>query len=509
MRSRLRLRAAVSVSAVIVMLLGQFAGAQTKVKPGVNLYSIKQDIEIGQRASVALERQMPMVNDPQVQEWIDQLGHKLAASTTKPDLPWRFRVINSGELNAFSLPGGFVYVNKGLILFTDNESEVAAALAHEMAHVTLRHATNQLSKGMLLGGPFALGGPVGVAGYSLAFMRFSRTDETQADIVGTQTMVQAGYDPQGMVTLFQKLEKRGPNCCGPEYLSDHGNLGDRIKRVQKEIGYLRVAPSPLQTSQQYIDAKARLQAIAPPREPAPAPPVAGGYPRGYPGQQPGYPPPPGYPQPGYPPQGNPPSGNQQPGYPPARPGEGPSTGSEVYRSEDGFYEVEYPSNWRPWAPHGRDVIITAPRAFNRAGGEVNLGVVIGYFDMQVDPQGQNNLDLATDAAIKRVISDRNSYLSEEPNARSQGTLSGRDALGTYLVGRNRAGENERDWLIVGPGGRGFVYLLFVCSDRDFQQNQPTFESIIESFRLNDGHFGVPRPGPNDRPEPPNPNDRDN
>lgn len=508
MRSRRRFQTAASILSFAVLFSGQVAGAQTKVKPGVNFYSIKQDIEIGRRASADLDRRLAIVKDPQVQDWIDQLGHRLAAVTTRPDLPWQFRVVNSNELNAFSLPGGYVYINKGLILLSDSEGEVAAALAHEMAHVTLRHATNQLSKGAFWGGPFYgpyYGPPPGPGGYNLAFMRFGRTDETQADIVGTQTLAQAGYDPQAMVRLLEKLEKGQTNWGGPEFASERSDFGDRIKRVQKEIGYLKVGPNPLETSQQYVDVKAKLQAMPAPRVAPTPPPVA----RNYPDQPP---------QPNYP--ANPPSPypNPRPNYPqPApRPGEPQSMGSEIFQSPDGFYELEYPSNWRPWPPRGRNVIIAARNGFNTGGGDrqVNLGVVINYFEMappadqpgQAQP-GQGMLDQAVTEAIKRVTADKNSYLSEEPNARNQGTLADRDAVGTYLVGRSASGENERDWLIVGPAGRGFVYLLFVSSDQDFARNQATFESIIESFRLNDGHFGAPRPRPDDRPEPPNPADR--
>jgi len=502
------------IAALIVVLLGQTVGiAQTKVKPGVDFFSWKQEISMGRRSSEGLERRMAIVNDPAVQDWIDQLGHKLAAATTKPDLPWRFRVVNSSELNAFSLPGGFIYVNKGLIELTDSESEVAGAMAHEMAHVTLRHATNQMTKGMLLGGPFALGGPVGAEGFDLTFLKFSRNDETQADIVGAQTMVKAGYDPQGLVRLFQKLDKKQANCCGPEFLSDHGDLGDRIKRIEKEIGYLKVQPGLQDNSQQYVDAKARLQAIKLPAPPPPPEPIARG-------------PRPPYPAPNYPPQNRPPDDNAPPGnpgnpdnnapqnqpprgYPPSsRPGAPSQQQSELYRSPDGFYEVEYPVNWRPLGSRGRDTMIAAYRGFNR-GNEIDLGVVIGYFDLQSDNnQSPEALGRATDEAIKRVTANNNSYLTEEPNSRNQGTLSGHDAMGSYLVGKNHSGQTERDWLIVGPGGRGFVYLFFVSSDSDFANNQPTFEAIIESFRLNEGHFGAPRgTPPPDQPAPVNPADR--
>src|SRR5262249_57332208 len=186
-----------------------------------------------------------------------------------PNLPWQFRVTNSAQVNAFALPGGFVYINRGLIERTDRESELAGVIGHEMAHVTLRHGTNQLSKGLLAQAPLAmLGGmggggwamsQVGGMGVAMAFLKFSRTDETQADIVGTQTMVKAGYDPQGMVTIFQKLQQITAGRSSSEFLSDHPNPGNRIKRIEQEIGYLRVPSNPVDSSPLYFEAKKHLR----------------------------------------------------------------------------------------------------------------------------------------------------------------------------------------------------------------------------------------------------------
>src|SRR5215470_8462313 len=252
-----------------LMIAPLSAAGQTQIKPGMNFFSIEQDVKFGRSAADQVERQMPMVNDPVVQEWIDQLGHRLASNTTMPNLPWRFRVVNSGQINAFALPGGFVYVNRGLVQMTDSEAEVAGAMAHEMAHVTLRHGTNQLSKALLVQAPFAvmggMGGGMGAlgqlggTGMQVAFLKFSRDAERNADIVGTQTMTRAGYDPQGMVTIFQKLERTGSGSGRAEFFSDHPNPENRVQRVQQEISKLRVPGNPLQSTDLYYDARARLR----------------------------------------------------------------------------------------------------------------------------------------------------------------------------------------------------------------------------------------------------------
>lgn len=276
-RCRMRPQRSVTVATLVAMAAMLFpvvpASAQTKVKPGMNFFSINQDIQMGRQAAAQVEQQTQIVNDPVIQEWIDTLGHRLSSVTTMPNLPWRFRVTNSRQVNAFALPGGFVYVNRGLIEMTNSEAELAGVMGHEMAHVTLRHGTNQLSKKLLATAPLAVVGMMGPGGYamsqvgsmglSMTFLKFSRLDEQQADIVGTQTMVKAGYDPHGMVTIFQKLERLGSGKNTPEFLSDHPNPANRAKRIEEEIAKLSVPTNPLQSSTLYAQAKDRFRDLGP------------------------------------------------------------------------------------------------------------------------------------------------------------------------------------------------------------------------------------------------------
>jgi Zn-dependent protease with chaperone function len=562
MSLRRRVRSSASVMAVTMLVLSSMAGAQTQVKPGMNWFTIQQDIQLGRQASEQVERQMPMIYDETVQEWIDQLGRHLAASTTMPDLPWRFRVANSSQINAFALPGGFVYVNRGLIEMTDSESEVAGAMAHEMAHVTLRHGTNQLSKMIAFQVPLAMvgAGGLGQMGLSMAFLKFSRTDETQADIVGTQTMVKAGFDPQGMVRIFEKLKKISAGRATPEFLSDHPDPGDRLKRIEKEITYLKVPPNPIQSLQSYFDARERLRDMPPapaasPRatsypggggsrnptsqpggyppssqpggyppsgggyppssQPGGYPPSGGGYPPssqpgGYPPSGGGYPPssqPGGYPpssQPGgYPPSSQPNYPSSQPRYPTARSGEPPSATFETFRSADGLFQVGYPSNWQAYSDTGKGVTLAPDSGLE--GSEVTRGALVGYFDLSSQGKGAIGLDQALDTMIGQ-LSQSNSYLKEERDARYSGTLAGGEALATYLSGTNNGGKPERNWLIVRPSGSGILYMLFVAPDREFGRLEPTFQSMILSFRLGDRNYqSAPAGSPADTSQS---NDRD-
>ena len=554
-----RFIALASLAILVLVPLGTVADTgETKIKPGMNFFSINDDIKLGRQASMQVDEQMPMVNDPVVQRWADEFGHHLASYTTMPNLPWQFRVTNSAQVNAFALPGGFVYINRGLIEKTDRESELAGVIGHEMAHVTLRHGTNQLSKKLLATAPLAvLGGmggggwamsQVGGMGLSMAFLKFSRTDETQADIVGTQTMVKAGYDPQGIIRIFQKLEQLTAGRNQAEFLSDHPNPGNRIKRIEQEISYLKSPASPTDSSPLYFEAKAHLRDLpfvggSSPRPAGygrrdPSSPGGpggdpngdpnypgypgnnpggypgnnpggypgnnpGGYPgnnpRGYPGNNPG-----GYPgnnPGGYP--GNNPGGypGNNPGYPGRNPGypgnpggnsgyrgEPPSSTFETYRSSDGSFTVDYPNNWRSFDNADRSVTIGPEWAMD--GSELTRGAIVSYFDPRGPDRSasDNGSGLDLDQALNTIITQlkqTNGYLREERGARYSGRLAGDQALATFLVGRTDQGTQERDWLIVRPAGQGIIYMLFLAPYNEFKQLQPTYQQMIRSFQFRD------------------------
>ena len=216
--------------------------AQTKVKPGMNLFSLRDDVAIGRRGANEIERKYRTRYDPRV----DRIGQRLASRSAMPALPWRFRVIDRREVNAFALPGGFVYVTSGLMNSVRGEDELAAVMAHEIMHVTLRHGTNQASKAVLAQMPLRLlGGLMGRGvgstltqlgiglGLNSVLMKYSRDAETQADLGGVQMMRRAGYDPRGMTRFLGRL-KGG----GGEFFSSHPNPSNRVERVEREINML-------------------------------------------------------------------------------------------------------------------------------------------------------------------------------------------------------------------------------------------------------------------------------
>jgi predicted Zn-dependent protease len=209
----------------------------------MNLFSVRDDVEIGRRSAREIDRKYRTRYDPRV----DRIGRRLAARSTMPNLPWRFRVIERGEANAFALPGGYVYVTRGLLRSARGEDQLAGVLAHEVMHVTLRHGTNQASKAMLAQMPFQLlGGTLGRGlggnlarlgigfGLNSLFLRYSRKAETQSDVGAVQLMSRAGYNPSGLSSFLSRLKESGA-----EFFSDHPNPSNRVRRVQEEIRMLR------------------------------------------------------------------------------------------------------------------------------------------------------------------------------------------------------------------------------------------------------------------------------
>ena len=216
-----------------------YVAAQTRLKPGMNLFSLRDDVEIGRRSAIQIDRQYRTYNDARV----SRIGRQLAARSTMPNLPWRFRVINRADANAFALPGGYVYVTSGMLRRTRSDSELAGVLAHEITHITLRHGTNQASKAMLAQMPLQIlggrlgGGLVGnlsqlglAFGLNSLFLKYSRGAETQADVGAVQLMRRAGYDPNGLVSFMQTLGNKGGG-----FFSDHPSPSNRIGRIQQEI----------------------------------------------------------------------------------------------------------------------------------------------------------------------------------------------------------------------------------------------------------------------------------
>ena len=246
------------------------------VGKGINFYSIEREIGLGKQLAQEVERSSKLIDDPVVTEYVNRVGQNLVRNSDAK-VPFTIKVIDSDEVNAFALPGGFFYVNSGLILRAQEESELAGVMAHEIAHVCARHGTKQATKGDIIqiaSIPAMIMLPYGWAGYGIyqgmnflipmTFLKFSRDAEREADFLGLQYMYKAGYDPNSYVTFFERIqadEKRRPGTIGKAF-STHPPTQDRIENTQKEIArILPSRPEYIVTSSEFDSVKGRLRNV--------------------------------------------------------------------------------------------------------------------------------------------------------------------------------------------------------------------------------------------------------
>src|SRR6516164_7581341 len=219
------------LAAVLVALAGLpgilWGVQELKFKPGWNMFSPQQDVQVGRENAAQVDKELPLLQDATVERYVNELGRRLSTYTpnNREEYVWQFKVVNSPDINAFALPGGFIYVNRATLESAMEQAQLAGVIAHEEGHIILRHGTHQASETMLVQAPLAiLGGFFGQSGslmsklaqYGIGFgvqsimLRNSRSMEAQADSVGTYVLYQSGYDPHAMAQFFQIIEQKYP-----------------------------------------------------------------------------------------------------------------------------------------------------------------------------------------------------------------------------------------------------------------------------------------------------------
>jgi predicted Zn-dependent protease len=272
----------VRVLLIIVVLTNPFSWAKDNKKDpdeignrdvgkGVNFYSLEKEIAMGKQMAQEVERQAKIIDDPVIAEYINRVGQNLVRNSDAK-VPFTIKVVDTEVVNAFALPGGFFFVNSGLILKADNEAELAGVMAHEIAHVAARHGTRQATRGTIINYaslPLVFMG--GWAGYAiqeaaslavpLGFLAFSRGFEKEADMLGLQYLDKAGYDPTALVDFFEKiesLEKKKPRTIAKVF-STHPMTDDRIRDAQRNIQeLLKEKPEYVVNTSEFVDVKGRL-----------------------------------------------------------------------------------------------------------------------------------------------------------------------------------------------------------------------------------------------------------
>lgn len=483
------LHLAVVVGISLAPLSGPVAAATPQLPdPGNTGVSKEQQEQLGQQAVAEVYKQMPVLADSSAEaKYVQQLGKKLVAVIPQQDSwPFQFHVIAQKEINAFALPGGPIFVNIGTITAASSEAQLAGVMAHEISHIYMQHSIKQMKKQQTQQGIFGILGAIlgqggGIAstlgqlglniGQGLLSLRYSRSDEAQADSVGAIIMYKAGYDPVAMAQFFQELQEKGGSN-GPNFLSDHPDPGDRVAAVQKEIrGW---PPAKFQTSN---TAFLGVQKQAAGVRAYTGQEIAQGAQNGTWARQ-----------------------NQQSGSVPANvrgavnaPNAGAGSLANVSFSQvkpSGTYtqtqtsllNISYPDNWKiSAADNGQGLTIAPPAGMSQ--GAVAYGVVINALS---DPNASS-----LDGAANNLVLE---LQQSNPGLRASGSLAriqvngieGRsiELLGNSPIEQSGKPARERDWLITLPQPRGgLLYLVFIAPENTFAQLRPTFQRILQSTQL--------------------------
>lgn len=452
---------------LFIALMATYAGAQTPVTAPKNKYSPAEDVQLGRQAATQAEQQLPILRDDSLTGYVGEVGRRLVAvipaELQHSEFQYSFKVVNVREINAFALPGGPMYVNRGMIEAAKNEGEVAGVMAHELSHVALRHGTAQASKaakyeigaiaGQVLGA--IIGGNVGSVvaqgsqfGLGAAFMRFGREYERQADLEGAQIMARAGYDPRDMANMFKMIEAQGGGAGLPEWLSDHPDPGNRYEYISREAQALRVTDA-VRDTRGFEQAQARLRQMAPAPTTAEASRNAENRPRGTTGTS-----------------GN--LGRVDP----------PSGRFVTYRAGT-LFQISVPDNWRQ-LPGSQSVTFAPQGGYATSAGQsvFTYGVEAGEA-----PAGGRDVQNATDGLIAS-LAQANPGLQRASDYQSVNVGDRRGLRVELTSSSDVTGQPERIALHTAllPDGHLF-YVVAVAPRNDFAQYSATFSKVIGSLKL--------------------------
>jgi Zn-dependent protease with chaperone function len=482
------------VIAVVLISTQSYAvvGEPQLPDPGNPRMTRQEQIQLGYQTAAQVYKQMPVLpdNSPETQ-YIRQLGEKLVAQIPpEHSWPFQFHVIPQKEINAFALPGGPMFVNIGTIVAADNEAQLVGVMAHEMAHVYMQHSAKQASSGTS-----TLAGLAGLAGQILGAtggwlgqlasvgiqvgangiaMKYSRTDEAQADAVGAIIMYKAGYNPQAMADFFQKLAAEGSS--GPQWLSDHPNPGNREAAIQKEI-----ASWPPKNYQPSSAAFTRIKQEASSVTSYSAQQIAQGAKSGQwatLNQRNGA-------------VLQPPSGVavSQPASANATSGGGPVSldsvlpSSRLVTTNLGPLSIARPDNWEivPPGQRGADLLI-GPRA-----GITGTGIGYGVAINAVSHRGSMSIDEMTQELVQNLERSGDMQALGSPQNITVGGVQGRSAMmqtTSPFPDAQGQQQKERDWLVTVPQRDGSaVYFVFVAPQSQFDRFRPTFENMLKSVQF--------------------------
>ena len=468
--SRVRMQS--SLIAAMLAVCVAAASAQTQIKAPKNKYSPADDVKLGRQAAAEVQKELPVMRDERVNAYLNGIGRRLAnaipAEFRHPEFNYSFTGVNMREINAFALPGGPMYINRGMIEKARNEGEVAGVMAHEISHVALRHGTAQQSKatgfaigqiagqiaGAIIGGRtgaiIAQGSEFGLGTY---FLKYGRDYERQADILGARIMAAAGYDPRDMANVFRTIEKEsGPG--GPEFMSSHPNPGNRYEAINQEARNLRIEGGGSRDTRDFQSVQAHLRTMspAPSAEEVARNRNAGRSPTS--------------------------TGTSGDSRPISTNVERPSTRYTTY-NEGNVFRIAVPSNWREMGSNNQ-VTFAPDGAYGSHNGQsvFTHGVEVG-----VARNETHDLNTATDELIES-LRQGNPRLTR-PQGYNRGSIGGRQALQTVLSNVSDAtGRQEVVELYTTQMSDGTLFYVIGVAPRDeYNAYGNVFRRVVSSIRF--------------------------
>ena len=428
--------------------------AKPDFKPGYNFYSPQEDVQLGKENSAQVDKQLALLDDAEALKYLNSLGKELVAfaPNNHAEYAWQFKIVNSSEINAFALPGGYIYVNRGVFEAADDEAQLAGVIAHESGHVVMRHGTHIATQAIvaqgglaivksILGQSGSLSSQLGQLGLGLGveslLLRNSRTAETQADEVGTYILYQAGYDPHAMAQFFQIIAKKYPQRT-LQFFSDHPNPENRIKDVDREIAQLGPPRGARANTPEFAEVKQRLAALAPPPEHKGVPKI---------------------------------DANKQP--PPL-----PSANLIPYDGK--VFTLDYPDNWQ--AQRGEDGVALFPPGGMVTGAEGETAQAYGAAVSLYTPQHENwGL---VDATQELIESMRQSNPQLHVLQQTGMNLRGNPAISTLLQNDSPIeGQKETDHLVTVRRGDSVLTFIFIAPANVFDSYAPSFDKILQSINM--------------------------
>ena len=448
-----------SCQAIVFLTLSGLLFAQgTRLEMPKNKYKVEDDVKLGREAAAQAQQQLPLLRDSEIESYVNDVGQRIVsaipAEFRQPQFHYTFKVVNAGEINAFALPGGPMFVNRGMIEAAKTEGEMAGVMGHEISHVVLRHATAQATEaqkfqigsilGQIAGGVIGggLGDVIGMGsqiGFGAGALKYSRKYESQADILGAQLIARIGYDPRDLANMFRTIQEQGGRGA-PEWLSSHPDPGKRYERIEQEARLLRVDSSRTRDTAAFRRVQQRLRAM-------PAPPK---------GRQPG-------------------QRQRQPTDEGTYSGRVEPPSSSYRQVQTNRVQLGVPGNWREF--RGETGVTYVPE-----GGYGERGLTHGVL-FGTERVNSSNLRQATEQYLESLLQG-NPHLRQQSSSQNA-RIGGRSGLATRLAGRSPVtGRTEVVTVLTSSLGNGeLFYFASVVPEEESRNYDPVFQRILESLRF--------------------------